>query len=167
MSKADEDTETKEAGYRRPPKATQFQKGVSGNPKGRKPKQSSTKESKEDDRTTTYDIGFGKPPKHTQFRKGVSGNPYGQGAERRFVESLLAKVLFSVTAPVPERRGRSCTNLEAIMRAMVWKALEGDVMAFREVMEWVCEFGIGMQSQLAARKLSLELQSHLLEARKR
>lgn len=94
MSKADEDTETKEAGYRRPPKATQFQKGVSGNPKGRKAKQSSTKESKEDDRTTTYDIGFGKPPKHTQFRKGVSGNPYGQGAERRFVESLLRNRLY-------------------------------------------------------------------------
>lgn len=167
MSKSDEEIETKEVGYRRPPKATQFQKGVSGNPKGRTPKQPSVDESKAHGRTATFDIGFGKPPKHTQFRKGISGNPYGQGAERRFVESLLAKVLFSVTAPVPERRSRSCTNMEAMVRAMVWKALEGDVQAFREVMEWVCEFGIGMQSQLAARKLSLELQSHLLEARKR
>ena len=67
----------------------------------------------------------------------------------------------------PERRSHSCTNMEAMFRAMVMKALEGYVVAFREVMELVSEFGLGMQSQLAARKLSLELQSHLLESRKR
>jgi hypothetical protein len=57
--------------------------------------------------------------------------------------------------------------MEAVFRAMVMKALEGDVVACREVMELVSEFGIGMQSRLAACKLSLELQSHLLESRKR
>jgi hypothetical protein len=122
---------------------------------------------KPDDQTVTYDIGFKRPPKSTQFRKGVTGNPYGRKTERHFVESILGKVLFSVTAPSAERRSRSCTNMEAMFRAMVMKALEGDVEAFREVMELVSEFGIGMQSQLAARKLSLELQSQLLEARKR
>lgn len=120
-----------------------------------------------DEQTTTYDIGFKRPPKGTQFRKGVSGNPYGRKAERHFVESILSKVLFSATAPTASRRSSSCTNMEAMVRAMVMKALEGDVVAFRELMEWVCEFGIGMESRLAARKLSLELQSHLTEARKR
>ncbi len=106
-------------------------------------------------------------PKNTQFKKGVSGNPYGRKTERHFVESILSKVLFSATAPTPGRRSASCTNMEAMVRAMVMKALEGDVVAFREVMEWVCEFGIGMESRLAARKLTLELQSHLSELRKR
>lgn len=36
------------------------------------------------------------------------------------------------------------------------KAIEGDVVAFREVMEWVCEFGIVRESRLATPKLSLE-----------
>jgi hypothetical protein len=122
---------------------------------------------KASDQTVTYDIGFKRPPKDTQFRKGVSGNPYGRKGERHFVEAILGKVLFSVSAPTAERRPRSCTNLEAMVRAMVMQALEGDVVAFREVMDWVCEFGVGMESRLAARKLSLELQSHLLESRKR
>jgi len=121
---------------------------------------------KPDEQTVTYDIGYKRPPKGTQFRKGVSGNPFGQKHEKRFVEAILAKVLFSVTAPTPERRTHSCTNMEAMIRAMVMKALEGDVVAFREIMEWVCEFGVGMESQLAARKLSIELQSHLRESRK-
>lgn len=83
------------------------------------------------------------------------------------MESIISKVLLSVTAPTPGRRSASCTNMEGMVRAMVMKALEGDVVAFREVMEWVCEFGIGMESRLAARKLSLELQSHLSEFRQR
>lgn len=120
-----------------------------------------------DDPSESYEDGFGRPPKNTQFQIGVSGNPYGRKAERHFVESILSKVLFSATALTAATRSRACTNLEAMGWAMVMKALEGDVVAFREVMEWVCEFGVGMESRLAARKLSLELQSHLLEARKR
>ena len=122
---------------------------------------------KSEDPTVTYEIGYKLPPKSTQFQKGITGNPFGRKAERHFVEAILGKVLFSATAPTAASRSRSCTNMEAMVRAMVVKALEGDVVAFREVMEWVCEFGIGMESRLAARKLSLELQSHLLEARKR
>jgi hypothetical protein len=119
------------------------------------------------EQNVTYDIGFKRPPKSTQFRKGVSGNPFGKKTERHFVEAILGKVLFSVTAPTAERRSHSCTNMEAMFRALVMKALEGDVVAFREIMEWVCEFGVGMESRLAARKLSLELQSHLMESRRR
>ncbi len=120
-----------------------------------------------DDRTVSYDIGFKRPPKHTQFQKGVSGNPYGRKVERHFVESTFHKILFSVVAPSRERRGPTCTNLEAMVRAVVSKALEGDVAAFREVMEWTREYGIGMESQFETRKLSLELQNHLMESRKR
>lgn len=167
MAKSDDSSEPYEVGFKRPPKGTQFQKGISGNPLGRRPEGHSADPSGTDELTTTYDIGFKQPPKSTQFRKGVSGNPYGRKAERHFVEAILSKVLFSSTAPTAATRSRACTNLEAMVRAMVMKALEGDVVAFREVMEWICEFGIGMESRLAARKLSLELQSHLLEARKR
>jgi len=167
MSMSGDPTETYEIGFKRPPKDTQFQKGVSGNPRGRKSERPSVDSNETDELTTTYDIGFKQPPKSTQFRKGVSGNPYGKKAERHFVEAILNKVLFSVTAPTAATRSRSCTNMEAMVRAMVMKALEGDVVAFRELMEWVCQFGVGMESRLAAWKLLLELQSHLLEARKR
>jgi len=54
-----------------------------------------------------------------------------------------------------------------MVRAVVSKAIEGDVAAFRGVMEWAREFGIGMESQFETRKLSLELQNHLMESRKR
>ena len=79
------------------------------------------------------------------------------------MESILGKVLFSATVPTPGRCRTSCTNMET----MVIKALEGDIVAFREVMEWVGEFGIGMESRLAARKLLLELQNHLSERQKK
>ncbi len=107
------------------------------------------------EQTLAYEIGFKRPPVTTRFRKRVSGNPYGKKAERHFVESLLSNVLFGDVAPSPERRSQSCTNMGAMFRAMVMKALEGDVVAFREVMELVSEFGIGLQSRLAARKTPL------------
>lgn len=167
MAKSDDSTDDYEIGFKRPPKDNQFQKGISGNPGGRKAKVPQVDPEESDKRTTSYDIGFKLPPKSTQFRKGISGNPFGRKAERHFVEAILSKVLFSPTPPTAASRSRGCTNLEAMVRAMVMKALEGDVVAFREVMEWICEFGIGMESRMAARKLSLELQSHLTELRKR
>jgi len=171
MDQPDEDEKTYQIGFGKPPVHTQFRKGVSGNPHGRKKKvvrQGGTEEQEHPrEETVPYQVGYKRPPANTQFRKGVTGNPYGRKSERRFVEAILTKVLVSVTAPTHGRRSGSCTNMEAMFRALVMKALEGDVVAFREIMEWVCEFGIGMESRSAARKLSLELQSHLLEWRKR
>lgn len=152
MDQSQEEAEQYEVGYKRPPTHTQFRKGVSGNPHGRKKKVVRPSETVDhpQEETVPYKVGYKQPPTHAQFRKGVTGNPYGRKNERRFVEAILAKVLLSVTAPTPGRRSGSCTNMEAMFRALVMKALEGDVVAFREIMEWVCEFGIGMESRLAA-----------------
>jgi hypothetical protein len=70
---------------------------------------------KPDEQTVTDDIGYKQPLKGTQFRKGVSGNPFGQKHEKRFVEAILAIVLFSVTAPTPECRTHSCPSMEAMI----------------------------------------------------
>lgn len=96
-----------------------------------------------------------------------AGNPHGRQVERHFVASAYHKVLFSGVAPSRERRGQTRTNFKVMVRAVAPKAIEGDVAAFREVMEGTREFGIGMESQFQTRKLSLELKNHLMASRRK
>ena len=79
----------------------------------------------------------------------------------------LAKVHFRATAPVPGPRAHSCTDMEAMSRGLVMKALEGGVVTYREIVEGVCEFGMGLSSCIAVRGLSNVLQTRLMDYRKR
>ena len=84
-----------------------------------------------------YAVGYRRPPVHTQFRKGQSGNPKGRPKGARGVATLLEETL-SETITVTERgQPRRMRKGEAMIAALVAKALRGDVRAaalvFRQI----------------------------------
>ena len=67
------------------------------------------------------------PPKHTQFKKGQSGNPAGRPPQIPELNLLLGKVL------ADEKNGM--TAAEAILRALLLKAIKGDVRSAEVIFE--------------------------------
>lgn len=84
---------------------------------------------------THYQIGYAKPPVHTRFRKGQSGNPGGRPKGRR---SLLASIDRALTMKVALRENgqvRTVNAVQAVVAALVAKALGGDVKAAKLLLE--------------------------------
>jgi hypothetical protein len=84
---------------------------------------------------TPYQIGYAKPPVHTRFRKGQSGNPGGRPKGRR---SLLASIDRALTMKVALRENgqvRTVNAVQAVVAALVAKALGGDVKAAKLLLE--------------------------------
>ncbi len=81
-----------------------------------------------------YDVGYGKPPKSGQFKPGQSGNPKGRpkGAKNLkavFEEELLAKV------PIKEEgKSKKVSKQEAVIKALMLKAMHGDIKAINTVL---------------------------------
>jgi hypothetical protein len=87
-----------------------------------------------------YEVGYKKPPKATQFKKGKSGNPKGRPKEARNLrtdfEAELAERIF-----VSEGGCRKAiSKLRAMMKALVAKALQGDIRACGLVFKQVEKF---------------------------
>ena len=68
----------------------------------------------------------GVPPKHTQFKPGQSGNPKGR-PKLPDIKGVLAKILNGDEDGMPA--------LEAILKALVKKAKNGDVRAAQELFD--------------------------------
>lgn len=86
-----------------------------------------------------YPVGYKKPPKHTQFKKGQSGNPKGRlkkSDDQHFFE-LFNDV---IKQGIPVKLG-ACTKVmqatEAAIRALIAKALKGDVSAMRLLLQYI------------------------------
>ena len=79
-----------------------------------------------------YGVGYGKPP--GQFKPGQSGNPKGRpkGAKNLktvFEEELQAKV------PIKEEgKRKKVTKQEAMVKALMLKAMQGDIKAISAVL---------------------------------
>lgn len=92
---------------------------------------------KEEPKSTS---GYCKAPVHSRFAKGVSGNPLGRGIKKKKKgkkeKPFGQVVLSSLNAKVSARLGdkvRSISKQEAVVIALINKAMSGDVAAAREL----------------------------------
>jgi len=82
----------------------------------------------------SYTVGYKKPPKSGQFKPGQSGNSKGRPKGTKnlktvFEEELLAKV------PIKEEgKSRKVTKQEAMIKALMLKAMQGDIKAINAVL---------------------------------
>lgn len=81
--------------------------------------------------------GYGKPPVHSRFKPGQSGNPKGRRKKKRGDSGKTHDVLDDILNElVTVRIGdseRKITKHEYVMRALVNKALTGDVRALGRI----------------------------------
>ena len=76
-----------------------------------------------------YEFGYGKPPTHGQFQKGKSGNPKGRPKGARNLKTDLQEELQEKIRIKEGGTGKSVSKQRAMIKAMVAKALGGDVKA--------------------------------------
>jgi len=75
-------------------------------------------------------VGYGRPPKATRFAKGTSGNPSGRPRGSRDLRADLQDELAELISVNDEAGGpQRITKQRALVKAIVQKALSGDVRA--------------------------------------
>jgi hypothetical protein len=77
----------------------------------------------------SYDIGYGKPPAATQFKPGRSGNPKGRPKGSRNQQTVIAEELNRKIVVVEGGKRKKITKRAAIAKALVNKAVQGDIKA--------------------------------------
>ena len=78
-----------------------------------------------------YKVGYCRPPKHTQFKKGVSGNPSGRPMGSVNMATVLQKELSQMVVVGQGNQKKRITKMQAAVKQLVDKALQGDMHAFR------------------------------------
>ena len=86
-----------------------------------------------------YEVGYGKPPKATQFKKGQSGNPSGKKKPASLEDILKRTLAAQVTASIDGKK-QSLSMMEAIVQALVRKAVTGDLAAIKTVVQAAAAF---------------------------
>ena len=87
---------------------------------------------------TEYEIGYGKPPADGHFKPGVSGNPKGRPKRQTTALSEVIGEVLTSRMPFREKgRLRHATRQELVLRAVVARALAGDLKAAEEVLRQV------------------------------
>jgi len=83
------------------------------------------------------EVGPGHPPREHMFRPGQSGNPRGRPPRSRNLATLLFRQLNEKILV----DGRRITRFEAMLRAQVDRAVDGEPRAVRQVIEyWLSYF---------------------------
>ena len=72
------------------------------------------------------EVGYGKPPKNSQFKKGQSGNPKGRLKGMRNLESIVRDEAYSKISIKEHGKTRTVTKVEALMKRMMAKGIQGD-----------------------------------------
>ena len=78
-------------------------------------------------------VGYRKPPKHSQFKKGRSGNPKGRPKGTRNLKTELHAELAERILVREGDRTQKVTKLRAMVKALMAKALKGDVRAIAQI----------------------------------
>ena len=72
------------------------------------------------------EVGYGKPPKKSQFKKGQSGNPKGRPKGIKNLESVVRDEAYSKITIKEHGKTRTVTKVEALMKRMMAKGIQGD-----------------------------------------
>ncbi len=76
-----------------------------------------------------YEVGYGKPPAQHWFQPGQSGNPKGRPRGARGGATLVNEALDETIQVSAGGRPREMKKREALLAAMIAKAIKGDVRA--------------------------------------
>src|SRR6476620_3742801 len=86
-------------------------------------------------RRRSYGVGYGRPPVNTRFKSGQSGNSRGRPKGRKKMGDLIQDAL---SKRISIREGdtvRKISRREAIIRALISKAMKGDAKAFATLID--------------------------------
>jgi hypothetical protein len=75
------------------------------------------------------DVGYGKPPKKSQFKSGQSGNPKGRPKGAKNIKTVVEQEAYSTITIKESGKTSKVTKLEALMKAMMAKGIQGDPKA--------------------------------------
>ncbi|GGC71088.1 hypothetical protein GCM10011504_56050 [Siccirubricoccus deserti] len=89
-----------------------------------------------------YKVGYGRPPEHTRFRKGQSGNPKGRPKGAQDLGSIFQRLLGEVVNVREGERSRTMTKGEAMLQALMARALRGDARAMGQAIALAREQGL-------------------------
>jgi len=78
-----------------------------------------------------YDVGYKKPPKEHQFPPGQSGNSNGRPKGTPNLKTAMNKVLGTKVLVRENGCSNNISMIEAMIRRMAEKAINGDTAAFR------------------------------------
>jgi Family of unknown function (DUF5681) len=89
---------------------------------------------KENKPPENYVVGYRKPPMQTRFKKGKSGNPKGRPKGSLNLATVLMKTLREKVVVNENGRKKKITKLEAAIKQLVHKAVQGDPRASPQLM---------------------------------
>lgn len=81
-----------------------------------------------------YDVGYGKPPRQTRFQAGQSGNPKGRPKGSLSLTTALNRALKETVVVVENGRRKTITKLDATIKRLVNKAVQGDAKAVQQLL---------------------------------
>jgi len=73
-----------------------------------------------------YKVGYGKPPKKTRWKKGQSGNPSGRPKGVKNLETVIRQEAYSKIVIKEGGKTQTVTKVEALMKRMMTKGIQGD-----------------------------------------
>jgi hypothetical protein len=108
-----------------------------------------------------YEVGYGKPPKHNRFKAGQSGNPKGRPKGTKNLATDLAEELGEKLLVTENGKQQRITKQRAMVKAVVAKALKGDVRAIDLLLKKISDVEQTQSADVDRERLSREDQAIL------
>jgi hypothetical protein len=90
----------------------------------------------------SYEVGYGRPPRHSRFKPGQSGNPKGRPKGSKSLKTLLEQALSSSVTITENGFPKKIALQELLFKAMVGKAVKGDIRATAVLVKLMEQFGL-------------------------